>query len=113
MSDKLKSKKSLNLCLRQNYNEENGIEIYNNPHYYLSESKPRWDYEHEVFLDMSSPNYILYVVYSEDNTMGLIDLVKISKNREELQLLEVDETKYEFIQDVIIEELKVEGASAL
>lgn len=100
---------NLNLCLKQNFNKENGIEIYSRHHYYLSETKPRWDYEYEVNLDMSSPNYILYVVFSDGDTTGLTDIVKISKDREELQLLEIAEGNYEFIQDVIIEELKVEG----
>lgn len=99
---------NLNLCLKQSYNKENGIEIYSNHHYYLSESKVRWDYENELKIDVTSPNYILYVVFSDGDTTGLTNIVKISKDREELQLLEIAEGNYEFIQDVIIEELKVE-----
>lgn len=98
----------INLCLKQNYNQENEIDMYSNHHYYLSKEKVRWDYQKEIDIDMTVPNYALYVVYSEGETTGLVSLIRISQDRERLQYLEINKDDYEFVQDVIIEELKVE-----
>jgi hypothetical protein len=84
--------------------------MYSNHHYYLSKEKVRWDYQKEIDIDMTVPNYILYVVHSMDNTRGLVSHIMISQNRERLQNFEIDEHRYEYIQDVIVEELKEEDS---